>query len=330
MATTARGKSSVLSFREQSAFGSSEAMGQAAKWVQMPFISFTPEPTSEFVASDIIDGSGGALPSQLASGIESHTWGGRVPIGFSSLGYWLKTMFGAPVYTDGTTHDQHQFRTGASPAQVWASVHLHHPDIGNLGYRLGSAQMTEITFDSSKEAARASCEIRGIAAAHGKFTSVPDSAPIVFASDTVPMKFEGKVQKDGVDLAAAVTGIRMSCRSGVTLDHALMNGLATPGDFLPGVFEVDGEISLRVQDATFYDIANAETLVSLKATWALGTDDRCIVTCDDVRLALAAPRVDGIGPVSERYTFRADKPTSSSKYSMEVLLRNQLPNYNRA
>jgi len=328
MATTARGRSSLLYFREQSAFGTAETMGQTAKFVQMPFYTFSPQATRDLNVSELMDG-GGALPGDLITGLEAANFTADIPIGSSSLGYWLKTMFGDPTSVDNTTHQQHSFRAKAAPTAYFATIQQYHPDISK-GFRLKDAAMTEFRVDSRKGSQRARMSISGISTDQTNNNTEADTAPITFAADTVPVSFRGRVQKDGVDLSAAVVGINFTCRSGVTLDQELMNGVATAGDYLPGIWEVEGDITLRLQDETWWALADDETLVSLKATFWNSTDDRVTFTMDDCLLQKAGPAITTMGPITSAFHFRAGKPSSSSLYPMEVQLKNQLASYPRA
>lgn len=329
MATTARGTSSLLYFREQTDFDTVEATGQTAKFVLLPFFTFDTTPILDREPSDLIDGSG-ALPSELIDGLESGTFRGEVPLGMSSLGYWLKTMFGAPTTSNGTTHWQHLFRATANPTLVWATLQKYLPDIAK-GYRCKSAMMTGFSVSSRKIGRRARMSIEGIMVSETKNNVEADTAGIdLSATDVMPVGFEGKVQVDGVDLSSAVIGIDFTCRNGVQLDQELMNGIATAGDFLPPQYAVEGSLTLRVQDTTFYDYAVAGTKIALKATFTLSTDARVIFTMDDVKLSRSSPVVSGPGPLTETYNFVAGKPSSGSLYPMEVHLRNPLTDYNRA
>lgn len=326
---TARGNKARLVLREQADFSTAEATGQNGNFRLVPFYDFTPDPTYELVTDPILDSTKGALPREAEEGLASANFSATVPIGYESIGIWLRAMFGAPS-TTGVGPYTHTFDAVADPTIPAFSIGTEYPDI-SVFKQLNGFVANSVSFSARKDAEKARMTISGVARQELKVAAAHDSNPTDLTVETRPQNWEGVVLRNGAQIAGRVTAFEVTITNGITLDQEILNEQPYAADVLDPQWAVSGSITMRFNDDTYIDLAEAGTLSDLALTYGdyQASAESLQIKLNTCRFQRTAVPVNNGGRISETFQFLASEPTSPTTYTAEMILINATANYDR-
>ena len=318
--TNARGDEAVLLARQQAAFGAAEAAADGA-FYKLPFYSYNVVPSEELNEDDAIQGD--AFPGDAVAGLRALAGSMVVPMGLGSIGWHLRALLGAPV-TSGAGDFTHVFTTAAQPAVPLLSHGITHGRVAQH-FTQDSLAYTgmELSLQKNSERARITFNLAGREEVGAAATL--DTTPVAWSPDPVPVGFQGKLLKDGVE-TAMLTGASVTLNSGVEADQESINGLPTAAGMDAGMWALSGSLDARFRDRTWYDLANAGTAMDLHLQWVLSATLSLEIEAHSIRLERFGIGVSGRDKISSSFNFQANRPGVGATL-LTATLKNQVADY---
>lgn len=318
--TQARGNEARLMARLQAAFGAAEAAADGA-FRLMPFYSYNVSPSGE-QANDEAN-YGDSMPGEIVDGLRNLSGSMAVPMGLNSIGWYLAQMFGAPE-TTGTDDYTHVFKVPRQQVINLATHGISHTGIGQH-FVQDSLAITGLELQAQKNGQRQRATFNLAGREEVGAAATVDATPVEYASDPVPVGFQGALTIDGAQ-AAAITQAGLTLNSGIEPDQEVLNGAATAAAMQPGFWDLFGSMNARFIDRTLYDLADAGTSLALGLKWEMSATRSLAIACPDVRLERTGVSIDGRSVLSSSFNWRTNRPADGAEL-MTITLKNGTPSY---
>lgn len=320
--TNARGDEAQLLLRRQSTFGTAEAAG-AGQFMNLPFYTFNNAPQAGLEEDDAIYGD--SHPGDAVEGLRQAQGSMAVPLGLSSIGWHLYALLGEPT-TTGTGPYTHVFEPSDIITPLMQTAGIDHLGVDEH-FLQDSLFYTGMQLAGRKDGQRARATFDLISRAEVKDpgSATRDTAPVSFASDTVPVGFQGTVEKDGTEVAG-ITGMNATIATGTALDQEAMNGLATAADVIAGRWNINGDITARFRDTTWYDLGDTGAACDMHLKYALSASLSLEFEFRNVRFERSGIPITGRDVLSTTFNWRVQRPTGGNA-SMTATLINGVANY---
>jgi hypothetical protein len=252
--------------------------------------------------------------------------GGQIqaPVCLREIGFWLTACFGAPV-TTGVGPYTHVWESGKD-----ALVYLaQSKKLSNTWYeRARGLCVNTLAFNLQKEAGypratlgmllrdtvKDTVEATGTIASPFSLLRVPAARPFVkrnaVAAPTTAFTFNYSNQLERYDP---------------------LNGTEYPDAFDPGDSQVSGSFTVRLEDATFDDLAEAETKQPWEFGWLLddglgvGSDASLTIALNNLAIDKSPKSIAGRGRLFHTYNWTAEQDVDSP--AVTVTLVNDVGGY---
>lgn len=322
MSITARGDQAAFLARQQADFDTPEAAA-AGKFYLLPFYSLNMAPTEEVTEDDAIVGD--AFPGAAVRGLQNMTGNIEVPLGLRSIGWHLKGLLGAPTTTGTSPNFTHVFKMAALPTMPLYTTGISHRGIDEH-FRQTPIGYTGMQITARKDGTRARARFDLIGSVEEKIVASLDATPTSFASDTVPVGFQGGVYIGG-SLVAGVTSCEFSAGYSATPDQETLNLLPTAAGFLDGKWSLTGSITARFQDTSWYDRGVDGTLADLELRFVIGANESLVLRGHNLRFERSGVPVPNGDILNATFAFRASRPSTGDS-PLTATLKNGQANYN--
>jgi hypothetical protein len=243
----------------------------------------------------------------------------QVPVCLRQFGYWLSLIFGAPVTTGGPNY-VHTFESGKDTLQCMAYSKTLVP--GSL-YRRGRGLMIDtLAFNLTKESgypratlgAKLRDEVKATSAVSG---TVDPALTLLRVPNAKPY-----VKRNGS--AAPVTALSFNYGNQLERFDPL-NGTEYPDVFDPGDATLGGSFTVRYEDATYDDLADADTAQPWSFGWAIDSNNSLDFTLNAVRISRQPLPVSGPGRLLATYTLLPEQTGGAP--AVTATLKNDVSGY---
>ncbi|QFS83983.1 hypothetical protein FIU97_14620 [Roseivivax sp. THAF40] len=319
--TNARGDEAKLLARQQAAFGTAEASAAGA-FMALPFYSYNVSQSEDRTEDDAIYGD--AFPGDSVQGLRSLSGAMVVPIGINSFGWHLRSILGAPVTTGADPNYEHVFTPKAQPVIPVLTHGISHTRIGTH-FVQDSLTCTSLEIAARKDGQRARATLNMMGRSEAKLGAVIDSAPILYEPDAVPVGFQGRALVGGAPVAE-ITGVDLTLTSGVEMDQETLNQSPSAAGFESPRWGLSGSVSARYRDNTWYDYGANNTAVNLQLELLISATKSLLIDMPDVRFEMTGIPIEGRGPISAQFNWRAERPAPGVELAT-ITLKNQTADY---
>lgn len=319
--STARGDQAAFLARQQAAFGAPEAAG-AGKFYLLPFYSLNMAPTEEVTEDDAIVGD--AFPGAAVRGLQNLTGNIEVPLGMASIGWHLQGLMGTPVTSGAGPDYTHVFKMAGLPTRPMFTAGISHRGIDEH-FRQAPVIYTAMQLAARKDGQNVRSRFDLLGSVEAKLGATLDASPATFATDTVPVGFQGGVYMANA-LVAGVTGFDMTAGYSAEADQETMNLLPTAAAFLEGKWSMTGSITARFRDTSWYDLGDSGALTDLELRFVLSATRSLILRGHNLRFERAGVPVSGGDVLNATFNFRASRPSSGDS-PLTATLKNGVASY---
>lgn len=242
-----------------------------------------------------------------------------VPVCLRQFGYWLSLLLGAPA-TTGSGPYTHVFESGKTTLQCMAySKEL----VPSSLYKRGRGLMVDtLAFNLTKESGypratlgtklrdevKATSQVSGTIASALSLLRVPNAKPYV--------------KRNGS--AAPVTGLSFNYGNQLERFDPL-NGTEYPDVFDPGDVTLGGSFTVRYEDATYDDLADADTAQPWSFGWSIDSNNSLDFTLNAVRIARQPLPINGPGRLLATYNILPEQKSDAP--AVTVTLKNDVSGY---
>lgn len=316
---TARGASTRLLVKEESAYGTNPA---GSDWRQYPFIPpLDLGAAQQLLESPVIGVSAGRDPSDPF--YDAVTVDGRIPIPLDlvDIGFWLQKLFGDPT-TTGSSDYTHIFKSGQAAALPSFSAEIGYPDVPNYvlmtGCKAGSLEVT------AAPTGRPQATIGVLAQDAVRSSSSVDSSPTLPADFTQFNNFQATVEREGSALGYT-TGMTLSFTNNLEAIRDIGSGQNIK-EALEQDAQVSGQITIRLSDDTLLDDSEGATPIALGLQWQISATK--LIRFDVGRAFLPRRKavVQGRAGVDVTFDWRGSYD-SGNGCALMVTLKNQTAGY---
>ena len=305
----AMGANSLLRIKQESTYGTAPS----GNWHTVPFESYGLSMTQELIDGPVL--GQGRNPQEMVLGAVNVEGSVVVPVDVHNIGFWLNGLMGAATVTgDGTPH-VHTFTSGAAALPSY-SIEVANTDITE--YRLASGVMVESMQFNFTRTGPARCTVSLIGKSEDMAGTSAAGTPTSLAL----------TRYSGFHATAKVGGVAFSdCES---VDITLVNNLekveTLTGDgeiagLDPAQVGVNGTVTLRFSDSTYYDIARAGTPLELEFAFTINAETSVKITVWQARLEIPRTEIGGPGGIKASFTFKGERD-SSTGIAYTVVLQN--------
>lgn len=322
MAITARGDQAAFLSRLQADF-ETPAAAAAGKFRLLPFYSLNMAPTEDVTEDDAIIGD--AFPGAAVRGLQNMTGNIEVPLGLASIGWHLRGLMGAPVTTGSSPNFTHTFKMAALPVMPLFTTGISHRGI-DRHFRQAPVAYTGMQLSAKKDGTRVRTRFDLLGSVEDSLEDSLDATPVEYASDVVPVGFQGGVYMDG-DLVAGVTGFDLNAGYSATPDQETLNLLPTAAAFLDGKWSLTGSMTARFRDTTWYDLGVGADLVDMELRFVISANVSLVLKGHNLRFERSGVPVSGGGILNSTFNFRASRPETGES-PLTAVLKNGVANYN--
>lgn len=319
LSPTGRQVSAVYQF--QSAFGTFPSSGN---WQTLSAYDLSAGETRGFEADPLLgrNSQNGRDPFEPAPSLPQGAGALRVPLCLNEIGWWLKSALGAPA-TTGSTDFTHVFKSGkdtlptlAQSRKIKTGDYRRVRGLAVNGMRLhaekaGGYPIVDLDV-MLRDEAKAAVDPTGTIVAAMALLRPPAARPVV--------RWESVAI--GACLAADISYTNNLAR------FDPLGGTEYPDAFDPGEAVPSGSLTMRYQDSTWFDIADAGTYGNLEIEFAhpSAPSTRTIVFgFPKAKLARKPMGISGPGVIDSPFDFSAEQTVSEA--AMIVTLKNAQASY---
>lgn len=310
------GRDAVAMFRRQADFTTPESAAPP-NFVKFPYYRSTLGARREQGTDPALPD--GRLPATIDRGLRSADGELEVPLHLASIGHHLYGLLGVPV-TTGAGPFVHTFDAEDTDAPTFHTFGISHTKI-DQHFRYAGFAYNTLRITAQKQSPRQRVVFGLLGRDEVKLAATLDAAPVGESADPVVQSWVGEVLKDGV-IVAAVTQCEFTYTNGFELDQETITGDEWAAGVDEGRIGVNGTLTMRFADATFYDLAKAGTLFDLGLRFTVGTSS-LVLTAHNIQLAEDRVPVEGGGPISTQWSFQADKPDVGTPPFQAVLTNDR-------
>lgn len=249
----------------------------------------------------------------------------QVPVCLREFGYWLTIFFGAPVTTEDTGVFTHVWESGKDVLACMAQSKKLKSDLYRNARGLTG---NTLAFNLAKEAGYPRATLGLMLRDEAKATAVPTGTILpAMTLLRVPAALP-YVKRNGS--AAPATAFSFNYSNQLERYDPL-NGTAYPDAFDPGDAQASGSFTVRYEDATYDDIADAETAQPWEFGWiapnglGVGVPASLGVLLNHARIDRAPLPISGPGRLLATYNFQAEQ--SDDDPAVTVTLVNDVEGY---
>ncbi len=287
-------------------------------FIKFPFISSQLGSEQNLIDSDLLgQGRDPAQPMRDVINVEGDV---VVPVDLRYIGYWLRTLFGAPTTTGTGAPYVHTFKSGATVLPSLA-LEVGTPEAScyfmNVGVRANSMQ---VSFERSGGAsATINCIAQGETRALASLGGTPNELAITRFN-----QFQGSVKKDGTQLGN-VTGAQFTYTNNLEKIETIRDDGKIDGAD-PTVAAFTGTIDVRFADTTLLDAATNNTAVTLSFGYTIDANRSLIFTAHEVYLPKPKLPIEGAGGIQASFNWQAAK-NATAGVMLTAVLTNDVEGY---
>ena len=320
MATTPlpTGQLARMAIGEESAFKTPPAAFKSTYFYRDTLAQTTPRETDPLLGAGY-NNDRDETPS--APALSEHGGEIDVPLCLNHFGYWLRLLFGAPTTTGAGADKTHLFASGAPvlpsyaiEAKKMATDFRQH--VGCVGKSLS------MSFEDKPGYHRARVAIGG-AKENLLTTSAAGVLPAPLALLQVPAS-KGIVRVNSV-AAGSILGGEITYSTGVSMERYVDDDDGFSAAVLLDRARATGALKLRYRDATFDNLAIANTDVALELEFAISATKTVLFAMPAVRLERRGAPIEGPGGIESNMGFAAGQTAGAPMLS--VTLKNQIATY---
>jgi len=242
------------------------------------------------------------------------------PLDLRYLGYWLKSLLGAPA-TSGMGPYTHVFGGSGPPTTPPSlSVLVFHPDVPRY-YRHNGVVVNTITLPFSVSD-RITARIEVIAKGEETVTDTAAGTPTKHALTSFA-RLQGSIKKDGTALGRVVGG--QVAISGNLEPATVIKTDATIDGVDPGTMSANGTVTVRFAEDDLMAEALAGTLVNLTFAYTIDAEKSLVVDLPQVQLATPKRSIPGPGGIQVSFPFESETPVGG--HFCTVTLTNDIASY---
>lgn len=316
---TAYGRDAVAMLRRQADFETPESAAPP-NFIKFPYYRSTLGARREQGTDPALPD--GRLPAVIDRGLRAADGQLEVPLHLNSIGWHLYGLLGAPV-TTGAGPFVHTFDAEDTDAPIFHTFGISHAKIGEH-FRYSGFAYNTLAITAQKQSPRQRCLFGMLGRDEVNIGATLDAAPVGETTDPVAQSWVGEVLKDGA-VVGAVTQCEFNHSNGHELDQETITGDEWAAGVDEGRIGVNGSLTTRFLDTTFYDLAKAGTLFDLGLRWVVGTGS-LVLTAHNIQLAEDRVPVEGGGPITSSWSFQADKPDPGTP-PLQAVLTNDRADY---
>lgn len=319
--SNARGDQAAFLSRLQADFDTPAAAG-AGKFRLLPFYSLNMSPTEDVTEDDAIVGD--AFPGAAVRGLQNLTGNIEVPLGMASIGWHLRGLMGAPVTTGSSPNYTHTFKMAALPVLPLFTTGISHRGI-DVHFRQAPVAYIGLQMSARKDGTRVRTRFDLLGSVETKLADSLDETPVEYASDTVPVGFQGGVHMGG-DLVAGVTGFDLNAAYSATPDQETLNLLPTAAEFNDGKWSLTGSIAARFRDTTWYDLGADGDLVDMELRFVIDANTSLVLRGHNLRFERSGVPVPNGDVLNATFNWRASRPDTGDS-PLTAVLKNAVATY---
>ena len=262
-------------------------------------------------------------PAKPTYGFHKPDGSSKIPLGYRSLGYWLKALFGPPATTNAGSVYTHVFKyiKGVTIPSILLSKEF--TDVGQYflitGGKLGALKFgfggeNEVTADMDISARD---EVRGTTAYNASAIALVDES---ISPDQISVK-EGGV------LAEVISGGEFNLETGLDKENFTTASGMKRYSIPEGEYSITGNLTALFTNGDLLAKAEAHTPTSMEIKYTKSADMSFTVAMNEVLLHPTSPAIEGPGGVKISFNYSAYHQNDASGSAVIFTLVNDIPNY---
>lgn len=242
-----------------------------------------------------------------------------VPVDYTTFGYILKALFGAPTTTGETAPYLHKFKPGdVQPSLV---IEKGFQDVTQY-MKYNGCKVSKLSLSVGGDG-ELTATVSFMGAKETVGTSSVSSSPVVPTMDRLG-HFNASLKIDGSAVAIA-TNVTIDIDCGLNGDFAIgSNGFRSAVN--EGLMTVGGNITAFFEDATYLNKAIAGTAVAIELALTSGTNILKF-SMPEVKFARKSPAIDGPAGIKQELAYNAYYKSNADDVAIVVSLTNATETY---
>ena len=316
MTANATGAFTKLAIKEETTIGTAAT----GNFVLVPAKSITLSPTQPFLEDPLI----GQGREQLRQPRDVKNLQGSivVPIDVRAIGYWLKSMLGAPTTTGSADPYTHVFKSSTAALKSF-TAEQQFANIATPAYSLTPGVMVNtMAFDVTPQGvADATLGLLYFDAADS--TSTGAGTPTTVELDRF-FQFDGQIKKDASALGAVTSA---SFNYSNNLDPVrYVGGAGAIGDMDIGIAALTGRIVTRFKDLSLFTIADAASLFDLQLTFYKSASRSLTFEFEQCEMTRDGREISGPAGIQCNFALSGSKDVAEGQM-LTVTLVNDMASY---